>query len=123
MSDLFFFSFRWEPDSMVSTNAASLIRVRGYSGRTVDAWQLGEFGSDWTAITSRIPIEKGWLESGGQYRFCFWLNGGESICRNETCMLEIYGDAWEERLRFRLNRNYTKPLLEKNHWLLFAVRG
>ena len=121
MSDLFFCPERWEPDSMVSTNAASLVRVRGYSGRTVDAWQLGDFGSDWTAITSRIPIETGWLESGEQYRFCFWLNGGENSRRNETCLLEIYGDAWEERLRFRLNRNYTKPLLEKNHWLLFAV--
>ena len=121
MSDLFFCPERWEPDPMISTNAASPIRVRGYSGRTVDAWQLGDFGSEWTAITSRIPMEAGWLEPGSQYRFCFWLNGGENSRGDETCLLEIYGDAWEERLRFRLNRNHTRPLLEKNHWLLFAV--
>jgi hypothetical protein len=36
-------------------------------------------------------------------------------------MLEIWGDDWEERLQFRLNREHTKPLLEKNGWLLFAV--
>ena len=121
MSDLFFCPERWEPDDMISTNAAALIRVRGFSGRTVDAWQLGDFGTDWTAISSRIPIEAGWLEAGENYRFCFWLNGGENSRGDETCMLEIYGDAWEERLRFRLNRDHTKPLLEKNHWYLFAV--
>ncbi len=121
MRDLFFCPERWEPDPMISTNAASETRVRGFSGRTVDAWQLGDFGADWTAITSQIPMETGWLEAGAQYRFCFWLNGGENSRGDETCMLEIFGDAWEQRLRFRLNRNHTKPLLEKNHWLLFAV--
>ena len=121
MRDLFFCPERWAPDEMISTNAAQAIRVRGFSGRTVDAWQLGDFGSDWTAITSQIPMETGWLEAGAQYRFCFWLNGGENSRGGETCMLEIFGDAWEDRLRFRLNRNHTKPLLEKNHWLLYAI--
>ena len=121
MADLFFCPERWEPDSMISTNAASQIQVRGFSGRTAEAWQLGDWGSDWTAITSRIPIEAGWLESGQQYRFCFWLNGGENSRGDEACMLEIYGDDSEDRLCFRLNRGHTKPILQKNHWLLFAV--
>lgn len=121
MPDLFFCPERWEPDQMISTNAASAIRVCGFSGRTVDAWQLGDFGSNWTAIVSCIPMEAGWLEAGLQYRFCFWLNGGENSRGDETCTLEIFGDEWENRLQFRLNRNHTKPLLEKNHWLLFAV--
>lgn len=121
MPDLFFCPERWEPDQMISTNVAAETRVCGFSGRTVDAWQLGDFSSGWTAIVSHIPMEAGWLEAGSQYRFCFWLNGGENSRGDETCMLEIFGDAWEERLRFRLNRDQTKPLLEKNHWLLFAV--
>lgn len=121
MPDLFFCLERWQPDQMISTNAALKTRVCGFSGRTVDAWQLGSFASDWTAIVSQIPMETGWLEAGSQYRFCFWLNGGENSRGDETCMLEIFGDAWEDRLQFRLNRNHTKPLLEKNHWLLFAV--
>ena len=121
MTDLFFCPERWEPDPMISTNAAQLIQVRGYSGRTADAWQIGDWGSSWTAITSKIHMEAGWLESGGEYRFCFWLNGGENSRGNEVCTLEIFGDDWEERLRFRLNRSYTHPLLEKNGWLLFAV--
>ena len=100
MRDLFFCPERWEPDPMISTNAASETRVRGFSGRTVDAWQLGDFGSDWTAITSQIPMETGWLEAGAQYRFCFWLNGGENSRGDEICMLEIYGDDWEDRLTF-----------------------
>jgi len=121
MADLFFCPERWEPDSMISTNAASQIQVRGFSGKTVEAWQIGDWSADWSAIISRIPIEAGWLESDTQYRFCFWLNGGENSRGDEACMLEIYGDDDEERLCFRLNRNHTKPILEKNHWLLFAV--
>lgn len=121
MTDLFFCPERWEPDGMISTNAASLIQTRSYSGRTVDAWQLGSWSADWTAITSKIPIETGWLESGGEYRFCFWLNGGENSRGDETCQLEIFGDDWENRLIFPLNRDRTKPLLEKNHWLLYAI--
>lgn len=121
MPDLFFCPERWEPDQMISTNAASRIRVCGFAGKPVDAWQLGSFASDWTALVSQIPMEAGWLEAGEQYRFCFWLNGGENSRADETCMLEIFGDGWEERLQFRLNRNHTKPLLEKNHWLLFAI--
>lgn len=121
MTDLFFCPERWEPDEMISTNVASLIKVQDHAGRTADAWQLGDWGSDWTAIRSSIPIEAGWLESGGEYRFCFWLNGGENSRKDEVCMLEIYGDEWEERLRFRLNRENCKPLTVKNHWLLFAI--
>ena len=121
MTDLFFCPERWEPDESVSTNAASPVRVRGSAGKTVDAWQLGDWSEAWTAITSRIPIEAGWLEPGAEYRFCFWLNGGENDRRDEVCELEIYGDAWEERLRFKLNREQTKPILEKNGWLLFGI--
>ncbi len=121
MADLFFCPERWEPDSLISTNTASQIQVRGFSGRTVEAWQIGDWSADWTAIVSRIPIETGWLESDMQYRFCFWLNGGENSRGDEACCLEIFGDDEEERLCFPLNRNRTKPLLEKNHWLLFAV--
>lgn len=121
MADLFFCPDRWEPDSMISTNAASQIQVRDFCGRTQDAWQLGDWSSDWSAILSRIPIEAGWLEPGQEYRFCFWLNGGENARGTEACMLEIFGDDEEERLTFRLNRDHTKPVLQKNHWLLFAV--
>ena len=121
MTDLFFCPERWEPDASVSTNAASLIKVRGSAGKSVEAWQLGDWGTAWTAIVSKIPIETGWLESGAEYRFCFWLNGGENSRRDEVCTLEIFGDEWEDRLQFRLNRDHTRPLLEKNGWLLFAV--
>ncbi len=106
---------------MISTNAASMIRVHGISGKAAAAWQIGDWGNSWTAITSEIPVESGWLESGEEYRLCFWLNGGENSRGDETCMLEIYGDDWEDRLTFRLNRDHTMPLLEKDHWLLFGV--
>lgn len=121
MTDLFFCPERWQPDEMISTNTAAQIQVRDYADRTADAWQLGDWGSGWTAITSKIPIETGWLESGSEYRFCFWLNGGENSRGDEVCMLEIYGDEWENRLTFRLNRDAVKPVVYKNHWLLFAV--
>lgn len=121
MTDLFFCPERWQPDEMISTNAAAQIQVKDYASRTTEAWQLGDWSGSWTAITSKIPIEAGWLESGEEYRFCFWLNGGENSRGDEVCMLEIYGDAWEDRLCFRLNRDAVKPVTQKNHWLLFAI--
>ena len=121
MSDLFFCPERWAPDPMISSNEARKLRVRTGSGRSSDAWQIGGWNGDWTAITSQIPIEKGWLEPGEDYRLCFWLNGGESAKRDEVCMLEIFGDDWENRLQFRLNRDRTRPVMMKNNWLLYAV--
>lgn len=121
MSDLFFCPERWAPDTMISTNEAKKLRVHTGSGRTSDAWQIGAWDGGWTAIASQIPIEAGWLESGEEYRLCFWLNGGESAKRDEVCQLEIFGDDWENRLCFPLSRDRTRPLLMKNHWLLYAV--
>lgn len=121
MTDLFFCPERWETDPMVTTSIAEQVRVRGALGKPADAWQLGDWKGSWTAVTSKIPIEKGWLESGCDYRFCFWLNGGENEHATETCQFEIWGDSWEDRIVFRLNREHTKPILEKNGWLLFAL--
>lgn len=121
MTDLFFCPDRWEPDPLISTNAAKSVRIRSAGCRTADAWQLGDWGSAWTAITSRIPMETGWLEAGCEYRFCFWLNGGENSRGDEVCSLEIFGDDWENRLVFPLNRDRTRPLLYKDGWLLYAV--
>ena len=121
MRDLFFCPERWEPDSEVTSNIVSHSEVQGFAGTLTEAWQLGDWDYHWTAIVSTIPVEAGWLESGSEYRFCFWLNGGENTTRDEVCELEIFGDSWEDRLTFRLNRDYTKPILEKNGWLLFGI--
>jgi len=121
MRDLFFCPERWEPDSEITSNIASHTEVQGFAGTPAEAWQLGDWDYHWTAIVSTIPVEAGWLESGSDYRFCFWLNGGENTNRDEVCELEIFGDSWEDRLTFRLNRDYTKPILEKNGWLLFGI--
>lgn len=121
MSDLFFCPERWEPDAMISTNVAQRLSVKGFDGKPADAWQLADWWYNWTSIQSKIPIESGWLESGQEYRFCFWLNGGENDRYDEVCYLEIFGDNWEERLTFKLNRDFTAPVLEKNGWLLFAI--
>lgn len=121
MADLFFCPERWEPDSLITTNAAAQIRLQGSSVRTADAWRIGDWNGNWTAVVSQIPMEKGWLESGCEYRFCFWLNGGENSRGDEVCALEIFGDDWENRLVFPLNRERTRPLLRQNGWLLFAV--
>ena len=120
MFDLFFCPERWKPDE-ISSNIASQVTVSDFRGKPVEAWQIGDWSQNWSAIQSTINIEPGWLESDGDYRFCFWLNGGENVAQDETCMLEIFGDDWENRPTFRLNREHTKPLIEKNGWLLFAI--
>lgn len=121
MRDLFFCPERWEPDPEVTSNIASHTEVQGFSGQQTECWQLGDWSCHWTAIVSAIPVEAGWLESGNEYRFCFWLNGGENSTRDEVCELEIFGDSWEDRLTFRLSRDRTKPILEKNGWLLYGI--
>ncbi|MCQ2416534.1 MAG: hypothetical protein MJ071_01835 [Oscillospiraceae bacterium] len=121
MQDLFFLPDRWEPDAMISSNNTKPVKVHGYLNRTIDAWQIGSWDSRWSAIESSIPVEKGWLEPGQEYRFCFCLNGGENSEGTETCMLEIFGDDWEDRLAFPLNRSITKPILYKNHWFIYAI--
>lgn len=121
MSDLFFCPERWEPDPMISSNVAKRLSVKGFLGKPTDAWQLGDWWYNWTTLQTKIPMEAGWLESGQEYRFCFWLNGGENDRYDEVCYLEIFGDVWEDRLTFKLNRDFTTPVLEKNGWLLFAI--
>lgn len=121
MTDLFFCPERWVTDPMISSNIAKAVKVRGFNGKQTDAWQLGDWEHNYTALVSQIPIEEGWLRSGSEYRLCFWLNGGENAAGDEVCRLEIFGDAWEERLIFPLNRDRTRPLLYKNGWLLYAV--
>ena len=121
MRDLFFLPERWEPDPMITTNHASLMKNKNYTGKTADAWQLGDWAAGWTALTASVPTEQGWLEPGGEYRFCFCLNGGENSRADEVCTLEIFGSDWEDRICFPLNRYQTKPMLEKDHWLIYAI--
>lgn len=70
------------------------------------------------------------LERNTEYHFVFWLNGGENDNSDETCMFQvIFTDnsmraseaEWEQRLCYKLNRAYIKPLKKYNGWELYDI--
>lgn len=87
---------------------------------------LGNWGWDWSEITNGMLR----LERRTEYHFVFWLNGGENDRSDETCMFQvIFTDnslhanesEWEQRLCYKLNRAYIKPLKRYNGWELYDI--
>lgn len=57
-----------------------------------------------------------------EYRFVFWLNGGENDKSSEICQLRIiFSGNREDCYTYNLNRNYIKPLLHKDGWELYSI--
>lgn len=87
---------------------------------------LGNWSSTWCEITNGAMV----LEKNTAYRFVFWLNGGENDRYSEVCQLHvIFTDDpvnipmtdWENKLCFKLNRGYIKPLKHYAGWELYSI--
>lgn len=70
------------------------------------------------------------LRPNTEYHFVFWLNGGENDCSDETCTFEVLftdnsmrtsESDWEQRLCYKLNRSYIKPLKRYKGWELYDI--
>lgn len=116
MKNLFFNVTDWHVDKQVPQSVATIKTVRGFDGAEVLTWQLGDWNWNWTTLTSKRD-----LEPNTEYIFTFWLNGGENDRGDEVCNLEIFGDDWDLRTTFKLNRDYILPTLIKNGWYLFCI--
>lgn len=86
----------------------------------------GNWRWDWCEITNGMTQ----LEPNTEYHFVFWLNGGENDRSDETCMFQvIFTDNsmranesdWEQRLCYKLNRSYIKPLKRYRGWELYDI--
>ena len=117
MKELFFCPDDWQADETVGTTIASRQNVIGFDGKPADSWQLADWCYNWSTLRAELA-----LEPDTDYQFLFWLNGGENDRYDETCTLEIFSeDCEDEKQSFTLNRGFTRPLLHKNGWYLFAV--
>lgn len=70
------------------------------------------------------------FEKNTEYHFVFWLNGGENDNSDETCQLHIMftdnsltvdKSDWENKLVYKLNRSYIKPLKKYKGWELYDI--
>lgn len=117
VKNLLFEPEQWWLDEKISSGKGKIVKIAGFDGKETSAWQIADW--DWSFTALRAEMQ---LEPNTEYIFDFWLNGGENKNGDETCGLEIwFGDDWDGRLVFKLNRNYLLPALVKNGWYLFAV--
>lgn len=104
----------------------SMISPFGDGSAMQDVLAIGDWGSNWCEITNGVAV----LEKNTEYRFVFWLNGGENDRSNEVCQLHIiFTDDpvnmpmsdWENKLCFKLNRSYIKPIKRCKGWELYSI--
>ena len=116
MKDLFFLTNDWDIDTDAHSTVAVIKKIRSCTGKTVMGWQLGDWQFNWSSIYTEMT-----LIPGEEYCLHFWLNGGENDRHDEICELEIFGDDWNARQSFALNRNHTVPVLHRKGWYLFSI--
>lgn len=118
--------WRVNPDTAGQTTFQRFFMQTPFESEMKETLSLGTWGGNWSEIISRnLPLSK-----GEKYSFVFWLNGGENDRFNEVCELHIlltdtpdgvrYSD-WENRLCYKLNRSYIKPLKRYKGWELYSI--
>lgn len=92
--------------------------ITDFDGNLVEAYTIGNWRWDWTEITTQ-PLQ---LPKEMSCKFIFWLNGGENDNNDEVCQLNVIFDGdYENRLIYKLNRNFIKPLKKLDGWELYEI--
>ena len=87
-------------------------------GELAEAFCIGSWGWDWTSIISK-PYA---LKKDTEYRFTFWLNGGENDRNDEVCRFQVVLDEdWDNCKIYKLNRSYIKPKKHVAGWYLYEI--
>ena len=87
-------------------------------GSVTEALMLGSWNPGQKAAQSRIFM----LTPNTDYRFVFWLNGGENEAGDETCEFKVaFFSDWENANVYKLNRGYIRPLLHQKGWELYEL--
>ncbi len=91
--------------------------IDGFEGSLEEILQIGSWTTECVATSEHFL-----LDADTQYALVFWLNGGENESAGEICDLLISFGADEEfRNKYKLNRNYIKPLLHHKGWELYSI--
>lgn len=118
--------WRVNPDTANQTKFERFFMETPFGDDMQEVLSLGAWSGEWCEIISaNLPLAK-----GTKYNFVFWLNGGENDRFNERCEFQViftdrpedvsYRD-WEQRLCYKLNRGYTKPLKKYKGWELYSI--
>lgn len=117
MKNLLFKAEDFRIDEKVPSSVGKMKKVTFFDQNETLAWQISDWDWNWSTIRGEFT-----LEENCEYLFCFWLNGGENDRYDEICNIEIwFGDDWENRTTYKLNRNNFLPTLVKDGWYLFCV--
>ncbi|MGN0606717.1 MAG: hypothetical protein ACI4JM_09370 [Oscillospiraceae bacterium] len=120
MNKIYFDAREWQPDKEYSeTNKGERTFITSFDGSLVEAYSFGSWSDEEiSAISTKQLI----LKKNSDYRFTFWLNGGENERQTEICQLIItFNNDNENKRIYKLNRNYIKPLKYHKGWLLFEI--
>ena len=92
--------------------------ITSFDETLAEVYCIGNWQYDWTEIVTKDLI----LEKNTEYAFSFWLNGGENDRMDEVCQLHIlFDNDWENRLIFKLNRSFIKPVKHYKGWYLYEI--
>ena len=92
--------------------------INDFDGSLIESLMFG----DWNTSYARAVSKALSLLPDTEYRFVFWLNGGENDKNSEVCRLQIaFGNNWDDCYTYKLNRNYIKPVLHKDGWELYSI--
>lgn len=92
--------------------------INDFDGGLVESLMFGH----WDAPAVNAVSNEMSLTPNTEYRFVFWLNGGENDKSSEICQLRIiFSGNREDCYIYNLNRNYIKPLLHKDGWELYSI--
>lgn len=101
-----------------STNQGERTFITGFDGNLVEAYCIGSWSAEHTEIATKSLT----LKKCSEYKFIFWINGGENENLNEVCQLHIiFNNDFDAMRVYKLNRDFIKPVKRHKGWLLFEI--
>lgn len=92
--------------------------ITSFDETLAEVYCIGDWGDSLSQIVTKDLI----LEKYTEYAFSFWLNGGENERLDEICQLHVvFDNDYENRLIFKLNRSFIKPVKHYKGWYLYEI--
>lgn len=125
---IFFEPKRWQNHPDVDSTVYERFFIDGvFDSGLTEIITIGDWRGSWSEITNGMLS----LEKNTEYHFVFWLNGGENDRFNEVCQLHVmFTDSnlsvplsdWNNKLVYKLNRAFIKPLKHYKGWELYDIQ-
>lgn len=139
MNKLYFNAREWRLDMSCRDAKGERSFITDMEGNLSECYMIGDWenGHHSSLYTKQLLT----LEKNQDYTFIFWLNGGENDRNNEICQFQVIftdwsaepnsyadpgsqrisKDEWDNRLTFKLNRSFIKPIKRYKGWELYEI--